>query len=143
MNAVLATATAPADRLGRPLRDLRVSVIETCNYRCPYCMPADATPEETALDRARRLDFDQIEAAVRAFVALGVRKVRLTGGEPLLRKDLPRLVERIAAIEGLEDLALTTNGSLLAARAGALRRAGLRRLTISLDSLDRVQFRAL
>ena len=143
MNAVLATATAPADRLGRPLRDLRVSVIETCNYRCPYCMPADATPEETALDRARRLDFDQIEAAVRAFVALGVRKVRLTGGEPLLRKNLPRLVERIAAIDGLEDLALTTNGSLLAARAGALRRAGLRRLTISLDSLDRVQFRAL
>ena len=143
MNAVPAILPAPADRLGRPLRDLRVSVIETCNYRCPYCMPADATPEETALDRARRLDFDQIEGAVRAFVALGVRKVRLTGGEPLLRKDLPRLIDRIAAIEGVEDLALTTNGSLLAARATELRAAGLRRLTISLDSLDPAQFRAL
>jgi cyclic pyranopterin phosphate synthase len=135
--------SAPRDRLGRPLRDLRVSVIETCNFRCPYCMPADATPDETALDRARRLDFGQIEAAVRAFVHLGVRKVRLTGGEPLLRKDLARLVERLAAIEGIEDLALTTNGSLLAARAADLRAAGLRRLTISLDALDGDLFRAL
>ena len=134
---------APLDRLGRPLRDLRVSVIETCNYRCPYCMPADATPEETALDRASRLDFDQIETTVRAFVRLGVRKLRLTGGEPLLRKDLPRLVERLARIEGIEDLALTTNASLLASRAAALRQAGLQRLTISLDSLDPDLFRTL
>ena len=138
-----ASLPGPLDRLGRPLRDLRVSVIETCNFRCPYCMPADATPDETALDRARRLDFGQIEAAVRAFVRLGVRKLRLTGGEPLLRKDLPRLVERLAAIEGIEDLALTTNGSLLAARAADLRAAGLRRLTISLDALDPALFRAL
>lgn len=144
MNAVLdAAAPWPADRLGRPLRELRISLIETCNYRCPYCMPADSTPEETALDRSRRLDFDQIEQAARAFVRLGVRKLRLTGGEPLLRKNLPELVARLARIPGVEDLALTTNGSLLAARARALRDAGLHRLTISLDALDPAVFRAL
>jgi cyclic pyranopterin phosphate synthase len=131
------------DLLGRPLRDLRVSVIETCNYRCPYCMPEGLTPEETALDRARRLSFDEIETAVRAFVALGVRKIRLTGGEPLLRKNLPDLVARLVGIPGVEDLALTTNGSLLAAQAQALRTAGLQRLTISLDALDPETFRAL
>ncbi|KFN47683.1 GTP 3',8-cyclase MoaA [Arenimonas metalli] len=133
----------PRDRLGRPLHDLRVSVIETCNYRCPYCMPEGLTPEETALDRARRLDFDEIETAVRAFVRLGVSKLRLTGGEPLLRKGLPDLVARLAAIPGVEDLALTTNGSLLAGQARALREAGLHRLTVSLDSLDPAQFSAL
>lgn len=127
----------------RPLREVRVSVIETCNYRCPYCMPEGMTPDETALDRERRLSFEQIETAVRAFVALGVRKVRLTGGEPLLRKNLPDLVARLIAIPGLDDLALTTNGSLLAAQAHALRQAGLRRLTISLDALDPDIFRAL
>jgi len=134
---------APIDLLARPLRDLRVSVIETCNYRCPYCMPEGLTPEETALDRARRLRFDEIETAVRAFVALGVRKVRLTGGEPLLRKNLPELVARLVRIPGLDDLALTTNGSLLAAQAKALREAGLRRVTISLDALDPDVFRTL
>ena len=145
MNAVLdhGQGPQPRDLLGRPLRDLRVSVIETCNYRCPYCMPEGLTPEETALDRARRLSFDEIEIAVRAFVALGVRKVRLTGGEPLLRKNLPDLVARLAGIPGVEDLALTTNGSLLAAQAQALRDAGLQRLTISLDALDPEIFRAL
>jgi len=132
-----------SDLLGRPLRDLRVSVIETCNYRCPYCMPEGLTPEETALDRARRLSFDEIETAVRAFVALGVRKIRLTGGEPLLRKNLPDLVARLIGIPGVEDLALTTNGSLLATQAKALRAAGLQRLTISLDALDPEIFRAL
>jgi cyclic pyranopterin phosphate synthase len=134
---------APIDLLARPLRDLRVSVIETCNYRCPYCMPEGLTPEETALDRARRLSFDEIETAVRAFVALGVRKVRLTGGEPLLRKNLPELVARLVRIPGLDDLALTTNGSLLAGQAQALREAGLRRVTISLDALDADIFRTL
>lgn len=134
---------APLDKLGRGLRDLRVSVIETCNYRCPYCMPEDSTPPESALDRARRLDFAQIESVVRSFVRLGVRKVRLTGGEPLLRKDLPALVSRLAAIPGVEDLALTTNASLLAAKAKALREAGLHRLTISLDALDPDIFRQL
>lgn len=143
MSAMPASPPLPRDRLGRPLRDLRVSVIETCNYRCPYCMPAAATPDETALDRARRLDFDQIEAAVRAFARQGVRKLRLTGGEPLLRKDLPALVRRLSAIDGIDDLALTTNGSLLATRAQALRDAGLKRLTISLDALDPVLFREL
>ncbi len=133
----------PVDARGRLLRDLRVSVIETCNYRCPYCMPEGITPEESALDRSRRLSFDEIETAVRSFVKLGVRKVRLTGGEPLLRKNLPDLVARLAAIPGIEDLALTTNGSLLAAKALALREAGLHRITISLDALDPVIFRSL
>ncbi|MEO7251678.1 MAG: GTP 3',8-cyclase MoaA [Arenimonas sp.] len=133
----------PLDLRGRPLRDLRVSVIETCNYRCPYCMPEGLTREETALDRSRRLSFEEIEIAVRSFVRLGVRKVRLTGGEPLLRRNLPELVARLAAIPGVEDLALTTNGSLLASKAMALREAGLHRLTISLDALDPTIFRAL
>ena len=135
--------SAPRDRLGRPLRDLRVSVIETCNYRCPYCMPEDSTPAETALDRARRLDFDQIEAIVAGFVAQGVSKIRLTGGEPLLRKDLHLLVARLARMPGIDDLALTTNGSLLAGKARDLRAAGLRRLTISLDAIDAQVFRAM
>jgi cyclic pyranopterin phosphate synthase len=133
----------PRDRLGRPLHDLRVSVIETCNFRCPYCMPEGLTPEETALDRARRLDFDEIEIAVRAFARLGVSKLRLTGGEPLLRKGLPDLVARLARIPGIDDLALTTNGSLLAGQARALREAGLHRLTVSVDSLDPAGFRAM
>lgn len=144
MNAVTQPLQAPVtDLRGRPLRDLRVSVIEACNFRCPYCMPAEHTPENTMLDRAGRLGFADIERLVRAFVTLGVRKLRLTGGEPLLRKDLPSLVGRLAAVAGVQDLALTTNGSLLAAQAGALRRAGLHRLTVSLDSLDPERFRAL
>ena len=137
------TASAPLDRLGRPLHDLRISVIETCNYRCPYCMPEESYPDDASLGTEGRLSFDEIERAARVFVALGVRKLRLTGGEPLLRKNLPILVARLAAIDGIEDLALTTNGSLLAAQAQALRDAGLRRLTISLDSLDATRFREL
>lgn len=137
-----ATAT-PRDVLGRPLRDLRVSVIETCNYRCPYCMPEGLTPDETALDRSRRLSFDEIETAVRGFVRVGVSKIRLTGGEPLLRKNLPELVARLVAIPGVKDLALTTNASLLAAQAKALHEAGLHRLTISLDALDPGVFKAM
>ncbi|WP_434026201.1 GTP 3',8-cyclase MoaA [[Pseudomonas] boreopolis] len=128
------------DRLGRPLHDLRLSVIEACNFRCGYCMPADKVPADYGLDAAGRLDFDQIETLVRGFVRLGVSKLRLTGGEPLLRKRLPALVERLARIDGIEDLALTTNGSLLAAQAAALRQAGLRRLTVSLDALDPRRF---
>ena len=138
-----AAAAHPVDALGRGLRDLRVSVIETCNYRCPYCMPEGQTPEETALDRFRRLSFDEIETAVRGFVRLGVRKIRLTGGEPLLRRNLPDLVARLAAIDGIEDLALTTNGSLLAAQAKALHEAGLHRITVSLDALDPAVFKAM
>ena len=139
----LPSSAPPRDVLGRPLHDLRISVIETCNYRCPYCMPEGLTPDETPLDRASRLDFDEIETAVRAFARLGVSKLRLTGGEPLLRKRLPELVARLAAVPGIEDLALTTNGSLLASQARALREAGLHRLTVSLDALDPALFRQL
>ena len=134
--------TRPRDRLDRPLRDLRLSLIETCNFRCPYCMPQASHPEPSG-DAATRLSFDEIETLVRAFVALGVRKLRLTGGEPLLRRGLPDLVARLARIEGIEDLALTTNGSLLARHAGALREAGLSRLTVSLDTLDDARFSQL
>ncbi len=142
MNAV-ASAAPLADTLGRPLHDLRVSVIETCNYRCPYCMPEGQTPEETALDRAARLSFDEIETAVRGFARLGVRKIRLTGGEPLLRKNLPELVARLAVVPGIDDLALTTNASLLARHAQALRDAGLHRITISLDAINPAVFASL
>ncbi len=138
-----AAASLPRDTLGRPLHDLRISVIETCNYRCPYCMPEGLTPDETALDRASRLSFSEIEVAVRAFARLGVSKLRLTGGEPLLRKNLPELVARLVAIPGIQDLALTTNGSLLAGQARALRDAGLSRLTVSLDALEPALFKTL
>jgi cyclic pyranopterin phosphate synthase len=131
------------DRLQRPLRDLRISVIETCNFRCPYCMPEDRYPQDEIGDRAGRLDFDEIERIARAFAQTGVRKLRLTGGEPLLRRGLPELVARLVRIEGIEDLALTTNGSLLARHARALREAGLQRLTISLDTLDPERFHQL
>lgn len=134
------TAVLPQDVLGRPLRDLRLSVIEACNFRCPYCMPAERIGDDHGMDAASRLSFDEIETLVRGFVQLGVRKLRLTGGEPLLRKRLPDLVRRLAAIDGIEDLALTTNGSLLAVHAQALRDAGLRRVTVSLDTLDPALF---
>ncbi len=137
------TPTTPRDVLGRPLRDLRLSLIEACNFRCPYCMPADRIGDDHGMDSASRLSFDEIEILVRGFVQLGVRKLRLTGGEPLLRKRLPQLVRRLAAIDGIQDLALTTNGSLLEAHAQALRDAGLRRITVSLDTLDPALFRAL
>lgn len=126
----------PLDVRGRPLRDLRLSVIEACNFRCPYCMPADQVPDDYGLDASQRLSFDEIETLVRGFVRVGVNKLRLTGGEPLLRKGLPDLVARLSRIEGLDDLALTTNGVLLARHAKALRQAGLKRLTVSLDALD-------
>src|SRR5690554_4930887 len=126
----------PLDRLGRPLRDLRLSVIEACNFRCDYCMPADRVPDDYGLDAASRMSFDQIETMVRGFARVGVRKLRLTGGEPLLRRNLAELVARLVDVPGIEDLALTTNASLLARQARALREAGLKRLTISLDALD-------
>jgi GTP 3',8-cyclase len=137
MNARLQNLTAmPLDKLSRPVHDLRVSVIEACNFRCPYCMPADKTPDDSILQNAARLSFDQVEKTVKAFVKIGVRKLRLTGGEPLLRKNLPELIERLSHISELEDIALTTNGSLLAKHASALKQAGLHRLTVSLDALD-------
>lgn len=143
MSAQPHPANAPMDRLGRPLRDLRLSVIEACNFRCGYCMPADRVPDDYGLDAAGRLSFDEIEALVRAAARLGVSKLRITGGEPLLRKGLPALVARLARIEGIDDLAMTTNGTLLAPHARALREAGLRRLTVSLDALEPALFRSL
>ncbi len=134
----------PLDALGRPPRDLRISVTDRCNFRCPYCMPAETFGAGYSfLPRSEVLSFEEIERLTRVFTRLGVTKVRLTGGEPLLRQDLPELVRRLAAVDGVADLALTTNGSLLADRAEALARAGLRRITVSLDSLDEVVFRAL
>ncbi|BDU17261.1 GTP 3',8-cyclase MoaA [Lysobacter auxotrophicus] len=135
--------TFPLDVRGRPLRDLRLSVIEACNFRCPYCMPADRVPDDYGFDSATRLSFDEIETLVRGFAQLGVHKLRLTGGEPLLRKNLPVLIQRLARIPGLDDIALTTNGSLLAGQARALREAGLGRITVSLDAMDPVRYREM
>jgi cyclic pyranopterin phosphate synthase len=134
----------PRDRRGRALTDLRISVVDRCNFRCPYCMPEDRYPRDHRfLAKAERLRFEEIERLARIFARLGVRKLRLTGGEPLLRRELPELVRRLAAVPGIEDIALTTNGSLLAAQAAALREAGLGRITLSLDTLDAATFRAL
>jgi GTP 3',8-cyclase len=125
------------DTLQRPIRDLRISVTDRCNFRCGYCMPREAFgPDHAFLARPDILDFDEIERVVRATVSLGVRKVRLTGGEPLVRRGLEGLVARLATLDGIDDLTLTTNGSLLAARAEALAEAGLQRVTVSLDALD-------
>jgi cyclic pyranopterin phosphate synthase len=129
-----------SDTLGRPLRNLRVSVTDRCNLRCHYCMPEE---EYAWLPRDRILSFEEIGRLVDVFITLGVDKVRLTGGEPLLRKDLPRLVEMLAARSGLSDLAMTTNGVLLAEHARALRAAGLGRVTVSLDTLRADRFRGL
>jgi len=126
----------PLDLRGRPLRDLRLSVIEACNFRCGYCMPADKVPDDYGFDTRQRLTFDQIETLVRGAARLGVHKLRITGGEPLLRKHLPELIARLTAIPGIDDIAMTTNGVLLPRFASALRGAGLHRLTISLDALD-------
>ncbi len=137
MNAQIATATVlpVTDALNRPLRDLRLSVIETCNFRCPYCMPEGSVPENL-LGAQNRLSFAEIETVARSFIKHGVRKIRLTGGEPLLRKNLAALVAQLKTISGLDDLALTTNGSLLASQALALKHAGLNRITVSVDALD-------
>ncbi|MEM7277282.1 MAG: GTP 3',8-cyclase MoaA [Pseudomonadota bacterium] len=129
------------DALGRSLRDLRISVLDQCNFRCPYCMPAETFHDGYAfLKRKERLSFDEIELVARAAVSLGVEKLRLTGGEPLLAKDLSELVTRLAAIEGVRDLALTTNAMLLSKHAEPLAKAGLNRITVSLDSIDEAVF---
>lgn len=129
------------DVFGRRLRDLRVSVTDRCNFRCSYCMPADR--EYDFFSRDELLAFDEIERLVRLFARLGVVKVRVTGGEPLLRPDLESLVDRLASIDALEDLAMTTNGYLLARHAGALEEAGLDRVTVSLDAVDEEAFHAM
>ena len=135
---------APRDTLGRPLGALRISVTDRCNFRCRYCMPAEVFgPDHPFLPKDQVLAFEEITRLARVFAVLGVTKLRLTGGEPLLRKDLPLLVADLAKTPGLQDLALTTNGALLAELAGPLRKAGLQRLTVSLDTLDASRFRAL
>jgi cyclic pyranopterin phosphate synthase len=132
---------AEVDQLGRPLHDLRISVTDRCNFRCPYCMPAEVYGERFRfLSRPELLSFEEIERLARLFVELGVEKLRITGGEPLLRHDLPGLVRRLAAIPGLRDLTLTTNGVLLERQAAPLAEAGLRRITVSLDSHDESVF---
>jgi cyclic pyranopterin phosphate synthase len=131
------TQAAVKDRLSRPLRDLRISVIDRCNYRCPYCMPAELFGENhTFLPRAHWLTPGEIKRVASVFLQLGVKKLRLTGGEPLLRRDIVDIVAGLAELNGVEDLAITTNGSRLAEHAAALKQAGLKRLTVSLDSLD-------
>jgi cyclic pyranopterin phosphate synthase len=131
------------DTLGRPVRDLRVSVTDRCNFRCVYCMPKEVFGRDYLfLPRAELLTFEEIERLARAFAGLGVEKIRITGGEPLVRRDVETLVAMLARIDGL-DLTLTTNGALLAAKAQALKDAGLSRVTVSLDSLDDQIFRAM
>jgi cyclic pyranopterin phosphate synthase len=134
---------ALADTLGRGLRDLRISVTDRCNFRCVYCMPRETFDHDFKfLPHSEILHFEEIARLARLFAGLGVKKVRITGGEPLVRRDLPRLIAMLAAIPDL-DLTLTTNGSLLARHAPALAAAGLKRVTVSLDSLDDATFRAL
>ena len=130
------------DRLGRPLRDLRISVTDRCNFRCVYCMPKEVFGRDYRfLPRTQLLDYEEITRLARAFVANGVSKIRITGGEPLVRKHVERLIEMLAALE--VELTLTTNGTLLPQKAQALADAGLSRVTVSLDSLDDAAFRAM
>ncbi|WP_137894938.1 GTP 3',8-cyclase MoaA [Ramlibacter sp. 2FC] len=137
-----------SDRLGRPLRDLRISVTDRCNFRCNYCMPKEVFDKDYPyLPHAALLSFEEITRVARLFAAHGVRKIRLTGGEPLLRKNLEILIEQLAALRTVDgaplDLTLTTNGALLARKAKALKAAGLQRVTVSLDGLDDAVFRRM
>src|SRR5450631_3420714 len=135
---VLPRALLPRDTLGRPLHDLRISVMDRCNFRCPYCMPKEQFHEHYRFLRSdERLSFAEIVRLARLFVALGVKKLRLTGGEPLLRANLPELIGDLTSIPGIDDTALTTNGVLLAKHAVDLHANGLRRITVSLDTLDK------
>jgi GTP 3',8-cyclase len=137
-------AQNPLDRLGRPLHDLRISVMDRCNFRCPYCMPKEQFHENYQFLKSReRLSFDELTRLTKIFAGLGVRKVRLTGGEPLLRANLADLVGDLTGIPGIEDIALTTNGVLLANHAVDLHANGLRRITVSLDTLDKEVFARL
>jgi cyclic pyranopterin phosphate synthase len=137
----LTVRPAPRDTRARPLRDLRISVMDRCNFRCPYCMPRETFHEKYRfLGSHERLSFDEIVKVARLFVQLGVHKLRLTGGEPLLRANLTDLIGDLTAIPGVEDVALTTNGMLLAKYASELKAAGLKRITVSLDSLDPIVF---
>jgi GTP 3',8-cyclase len=128
------------DALKRPVRDLRISVTDRCNFRCSYCMPLD---EYEWIDKKEILTFEEITRLAIIFVGLGVEKIRLTGGEPLVRQNLDRLVKQVSAINGLKDLCLTTNGALLAEKIASLKEAGLRRVNISIDSLDPDKFKQI
>ena len=128
------------DAYNRPIKDLRISVTDRCNFRCSYCMPLD---EYEWIDKKEILTFEEIARLARLFVGLGVEKIRLTGGEPLVRQDLPVLIEKLSALEGLQDLCLTTNGALLAERIGALKQAGLRRINVSIDTLEPEKFKRM
>ncbi|HEX7928752.1 MAG TPA: GTP 3',8-cyclase MoaA [bacterium] len=134
--------TSPArDTMNRPLRDLRISVTDKCNFRCPYCMPADIYGEDYQFaPKADVLTYEEIVRLAGLFVQAGVEKIRLTGGEPLLRRDITELISQLAPIPGLKDLTLTTNGWFLAEQAAALKKAGLKRITVSVDSLDEATF---
>jgi len=137
-------ARNPLDQLGRPLHDLRISVMDRCNFRCPYCMPKERFHEHYQfLNSHERLSFDEIVRLSKLFAALGVRKLRLTGGEPLLRTNLADLIGDLTGIPGIDDIALTTNGVLLAKHAVDLRANGLKRITVSLDTLDKDIFARL
>ena len=132
------------DKFGRPLQDLRISVTDRCNFRCTYCMPKEIFGKDYAfMPKDHLLNFEEIERLAKIFVELGVNKIRLTGGEPLLRRDLPTLIEKLSVIEGLEDIGLTTNASLLYHTAQKLKDAGLKRVNVSLDALDNTLFQAI
>ncbi|MDO3412362.1 GTP 3',8-cyclase MoaA [Saccharibacillus sp. CPCC 101409] len=131
------TIQTPHDRLNRPIRDLRISVTDRCNFRCSYCMPKEIFGDDYEfMPKGELLTFEEIERLTTLFASIGVKKIRLTGGEPLLRRGMPDLVSRILRVEGVEDVGLTTNGLLLGAQAQPLHDAGLRRLNVSLDALD-------
>ncbi|MFL0491044.1 GTP 3',8-cyclase MoaA [Bacillus sp. AFS054943] len=132
------------DRFGRPLQDLRISVIDRCNFRCTYCMPAEVFgPDYAFLKDEFLLTFDEIERLAKLFVSIGVRKIRLTGGEPLLRKDVTKLIAHLVKIDGLTDIGLTTNAIHLTKQAKALKEAGLHRVNVSLDAIDDDIFRSI
>ena len=142
--APVAEEGAVSDSFARPLQDLRISVTDRCNFRCVYCMPRDVFgPGFEFLPKSEILSFEEIRRLVAVFVELGVRKVRITGGEPLLRRDIPVLIRLLSETAGVEDLTMTTNGSLLGRHAQALAEAGLRRVTVSLDAIDDQVFRAM
>jgi cyclic pyranopterin phosphate synthase len=128
------------DTYRRPIRDLRISVTDRCNFRCLYCMPLD---EYEWIDKKEILTFEEIARLVRLFIPLGVNKIRLTGGEPLVRRDLHLLIAKLSRLEGLQDLCLTTNGSLLTEQVSVLKQAGLKRLNVSIDTLDPEKFRRI
>ncbi len=141
---IVGAVKQPVDTFNRPVRDLRISVTDRCNFRCTYCMPKEIFgPDYTFLTRDEKLSYEEITRVAAIFAGLGVNKLRLTGGEPLLRREVDKLVGMLAKIPGVDDLTLTTNASLLARKAGVLRDAGLHRVTVSLDAFDDATFKKM